>query len=351
MIDVYSMTLERLKAETEALGMKSYRAVQLYKWMTKYAQISEMTDISAADRAKISASMQLSPVKIADRLVSADKSVKYIFELADGNIIEGAFMKQGYGNTVCISTQVGCRMGCAFCASGIGGVVRNLTASEMLAQVLAVNRDAGGDGENRAVTNIVLMGSGEPFDNYDNVVLFLSLVSAPYGINVGQRNITLSTCGLPDAMKRLADDGVGVNLTVSLHATTDEARRKIMPIAYKYTIDEIIDAANYYASVTKRRTSFEYTMIKNSNMSDGDCARLAQLARRAKAHVNLIMLNYVKEKKVTGCTAAEAEKFRAKLTSLGVNATIRRSKGGDVGGACGQLRRRYTENKNILSGE
>ena len=345
MKNVFDMTLAELKTDLTENGFKPFRAAQVYKWMTKYTPVSEMSDLSNADREKLAAAYDFQPVKIADRLVSKDKSVKYIFLLSDGNVIEGALMKQGYGNTICVSTQVGCRMGCAFCASGIGGVVRNLTPGEMLAEVLAVNADLGKTEEgHRNVTNIVLMGSGEPLDNYENVTKFLSLVSSPDGINISQRNITLSTCGLADRIRKLADDGFSVNITISLHATTDEIRKTIMPIAYKYSIDEIIDACNYYAEKTGRRTSFEYTMIKSSNMGHFDALRLTGIAKRAKAHINLIMLNYVKEKNVKGCTEVEAQKFCKKLTDAGVNATIRRSKGGDVGGACGQLRRKYMEN-------
>ncbi len=345
MKNAFDMTLAELKTDLTENGFKPFRAAQVYKWMTKYTPVSEMSDLSNADREKLAAAYDFQPVKIADRLVSKDKSVKYIFLLSDGNVIEGALMKQGYGNTICVSTQVGCRMGCAFCASGIGGVVRNLTPGEMLAEVLAVNADLGKTEEgHRNVTNIVLMGSGEPLDNYENVTKFLSLVSCPDGINISQRNITLSTCGLADRIRKLADDGFLVNITISLHATTDEIRKTIMPIAYKYSIDEIIDACNYYAEKTGRRTSFEYTMIKSSNMGHFDALRLTGIAKRAKAHINLIMLNYVKEKNVKGCTEAEAQKFCKKLTDAGVNATIRRSKGGDVGGACGQLRRKYMEN-------
>lgn len=344
MINAFDLTLRELKDSLEQNGLKPFRAKQVFGWMTKYADIEEMSDLSLADRKLLKELYDFQPVSIVEKLVSKDKSVKYIFRLNDGNVVEGALMKQGYGNTICISTQVGCRMGCAFCASGIGGVVRNITPGEMLAQVLSVNRDLGKNIDGRRnITNIVLMGSGEPLDNYENVTKFLSLVSSPDGINISQRNITLSTCGLADNIIRLADDGFGVNLTISLHATTDEKRRKIMPVAFKYSIDEIIEASNYYSDKTGRRTSFEYTMIKNSNMSYFDCLRLSQLARRAKAHVNLIMLNYVKEKNVAGCTNAEAEKFCEKLCNFGINATIRRSKGGDVGGACGQLRRKYME--------
>lgn len=347
MKNAFDMTLAELKSDLLENGFKQFRAAQIYKWMIKYVPVGEMSDLSNSDREKLASMYDFQPIKIADRLVSKDKSIKYIFSLCDGSVIEGALMKQGYGNTICVSTQVGCRMGCAFCASGIGGVVRNLTAGEMLAQVIAVNADLGATEQgHRNVTNIVLMGSGEPLDNYENVTKFLSLVSNPDGINISQRNITLSTCGLADKIKQLADDGYTVNLTISLHATTDEIRKTIMPIAYKYSIDQIIDACNYYAEKTGRRTSFEFTMIKDSNMGHFDALRLAGLAKRAKAHVNLIMLNYVKEKHVKGCSEADAQKFCEKLTNMGVNATIRRSKGGDVGGACGQLRRKYLEEKH-----
>lgn len=343
-MNVYDLTLDELKLEIGKIGLKQFRAKQIYNWMTKYACFDEMSDLSVSDREKLKNIFDDRPVEILDKLVSKDKSVKYVFRLNDGNIIEGTLMKQNYGNTLCISTQVGCRMGCAFCASGIGGLVRNLSSGEMLAQILAVNKDEGVcEKDHRNVTNVVLMGSGEPLDNYENVVKFLTLVSSADGINISQRNITLSTCGLEDKIKSLADDGFFVNLTISLHATTDETRKTIMPIAKKYSIEQIIEASQYYAAKTGRRVSFEYTMIKGSNMGHFDCKRLASLARRAAAHVNLIMLNYVKEKKVTGCTDKEAEEFCKKLCDMGVNATIRRSKGGDVGGACGQLRRKYME--------
>ncbi len=342
-MNVYDLTLDELKNAVIETGLQQFRAKQIYKWMTKYVCFDEMSDLSVPDREKLKSEFEDKPVEILDKLVSKDKSVKYVFRLRDGNVIEGTLMKQGYGNTLCISTQVGCRMGCSFCASGIDGLIRNLSPGEMLAQILAVNKDEGEcDKDHRNVTNIVLMGSGEPLDNYDNVAKFLKLVSSPDGINISQRNITLSTCGLEDKIKKLADDGFFVNLTISLHATTDEIRKKIMPIAKKYSIEQIVEASQYYAKKTGRRVSFEYTMIKNSNMGYFDCKRLAGLARRAAAHVNLIMLNYVKEKNVKGCTDKEAEEFCKKLQDAGVNATIRRSKGGDVGGACGQLRRRYT---------
>lgn len=232
-------------------------------------------------------------------------------------------------------------MGCAFCASGIGGLVRNLTAGEILSQVLCVNRLQGGTLDKRAVTNIVLMGSGEPLDNYDEVTEFLRLVTSDGGLNVSERNISLSTCGLVENVRRLADDGFTVTLTFSLHASSDEYRRSIMPIANKYTIKEIVDAAKYYFDKTGRRVIFEYTMIKGVNVNHFDAKRLSEILKGFPCHVNLIPLNPVKEKNLKGISGAEAERFMKKLHEFGVSASIRKSKGSDVGGACGQLRRSY----------
>ena len=236
-------------------------------------------------------------------------------------------------------------MGCAFCASGIGGLVRNLTAGEILSQVLCVNREAGGNAKTRAVTNVVLMGSGEPLDNYDEVTKFIRLLSSEKGLDMSERNISLSTCGLVENVYRLADDGFAVTLTFSLHASDDEARRKVMPIANKYSIAEIVKAAKYYFEKTGRRVIFEYTMIKGVNMNHFDAKRLSEILRGFPCHVNLIMLNPVKEKNLTGCTKEEGERFMKKLNEMGVSATIRKSKGSDVGGACGQLRRSYVNGK------
>ena len=249
-------------------------------------------------------------------------------------------MPHDYGNSLCVSTQVGCRMGCEFCASGIGGLVRNLTAGEILGQVVSVNKFFCGNLSDRKITNIVLMGSGEPLDNYDNTVKFIETVSAPYGINIGQRSVSLSTCGIVDKMRELADLQLGVTLSVSLHATLDEYRRKLMPIANKYSVTDVVSAARYYFKKTGRRVIFEYSMVKGVNMSFSDARRLSELTKGMAAHVNLIMLNKVEGKKVEGCTALEAERFCEKLVSLGVSATIRRSMGADIAGACGQLRRK-----------
>ena len=300
-----------------------------------------MSDLPLSLRDKLKEKYYDRALKVEKTLVSADGTVKYLYRLNDGNVIEGAFMTQSYGNTLCVSTQVGCRMGCAFCASGIGGLVRNLTAGEILSQVLCVNRLQGGTLDKRAVTNIVLMGSGEPLDNYDEVTEFLRLVTSDGGLNVSERNISLSTCGLVENVRRLADDGFTVTLTFSLHASSDEYRRSIMPIANKYTIKEIVDAAKYYFDKTGRRVIFEYTMIKGVNVNHFDAKRLSEILKGFPCHVNLIPLNPVKEKNLKGISGAEAERFMKKLHEFGVSASIRKSKGSDVGGACGQLRRSY----------
>lgn len=334
--------VEKLVAE---LGAPSYRAKQLYAHITRFDDYDEMTDLPSAFREKLSEKYAARGVAIEKKLVSRDGTEKFLYRLSDGNIIEGAFMKQSYGNTLCVSTQVGCRMGCAFCASGIGGLVRNLTAGEILSQVLCVNREEGGSDRKRAVTNVVLMGSGEPLDNYDEVTKFLRLISSEKGLNMSERNISLSTCGLVENVYRLADDGFTVTLTFSLHASSDEERQKVMPIANRYSIAEIVKVAKYYFEKTGRRVIFEYTMIKGVNMNHFDAKRLSEILRGFPCHVNLIMLNPVKEKNLVGCTKEEGERFMKKLNEFGVSATIRKSKGSDVGGACGQLRRSYVNGK------
>lgn len=334
--------VEKLVAE---VGVPSYRAKQLYAHITRFDDYDEMTDLPSAFREKLSGKYAARGVAIEKKLVSRDGTEKFLYRLSDGNIIEGAFMKQSYGNTLCVSTQVGCRMGCAFCASGIGGLVRNLTAGEILSQVLCVNREEGGSDRKRAVTNVVLMGSGEPLDNYDEVTKFLRLISSEKGLNMSERNISLSTCGLVENVYRLADDGFTVTLTFSLHASSDEERQKVMPIANRYSIAEIVKAAKYYFEKTGRRVIFEYTMIKGVNMNHFDAKRLSEILRGFPCHVNLIMLNPVKEKNLVGCTKEEGERFMKKLNEFGVSATIRKSKGSDVGGACGQLRRSYVNGK------
>lgn len=336
----YTLT-ELTSVLTEEFSVPAYRAKQIYEHVTRFHSADEMTNVPLSLRNALKEKYDLQGVTIEKKLVSRDGTVKYLYRLSDGNIIEGAFMKQSYGNTLCVSTQVGCRMGCAFCASGIGGLVRNLSAGEILSQVLCVNRDAGGTKERRAVTNVVLMGSGEPLDNYDEVTKFIRLLCSSGGLGISERNVSLSTSGILENVRRLADDGFTVTLTFSLHASSDEARRRIMPVANKYTMRELIDAAKYYFEKTGRRVIFEYTMIKGENINHFDAKRLSEILKGFPCHVNLIPLNPVKEKNLKGCTKEEGERFMKKLNDMGVSATIRKSKGADIAGACGQLRRSY----------
>ncbi|MBQ8882021.1 MAG: 23S rRNA (adenine(2503)-C(2))-methyltransferase RlmN [Clostridia bacterium] len=337
---------EIVKIVTEEYNQPAYRAKQLYAGLSRFQSFDEMSDLPKNFREQLAQKYSPTALAIEKKFISVDGTEKYLYRLNDGNIIEGAFMKQHYGNTLCISTQVGCRMGCAFCASGIGGLVRNLTAGEILSQALAVNRDQGGTVNDRAITNIVLMGSGEPLDNYDEVTKFLRLVTSEKSLNISERNISLSTCGLVDKVYRLADDGFSVTLTFSLHASNDESRRRIMPVANKYLIKDIIDSAKYYFEKTGRRVIFEYTMIKGENINHFDAVRLSQIMKGFPTHINLIPLNPVKEKNITGCTKVEGERFMKKLNEMGVSASIRKSKGADIGGACGQLRRSYVGGGN-----
>lgn len=334
------LNIAELKELFSSYCCPAFRAEQVYRWLLCGNKFDEMSNLPKDLRARLSNDHIDCPVVITEVYKSKDGSEKYLYKLSDGNLIEGVYMPHDYGNTLCISTQVGCRMGCEFCASGIGGLVRNLTSGEILGQYVAVNRALGGTMSDRKLSNIVLMGSGEPLDNYDNVVKFIECVSDPKGLNVSRRSISLSTCGIVENIHRLADSGLDVTLSVSLHATLDEYRRKLMPIANKYSVTETMEAARYYFKKTGRRVVFEYSMVKDVNMSFSDARRLSELTKGMSAHVNLIMLNKVEGKNVQGCTEREAERFYEKLKSLGVSATIRRSMGSDIAGACGQLRRR-----------
>jgi len=334
-------------------GAPAYRAGQLYKWLLAGVGTDGMTDIPAALRDKISNDYILNPAKIVKKLKSKDGTVKYLFELHDCNVVEGVLMKYKHGRTLCLSVQVGCRMGCVFCASGADGHVRNLSAGEILGQAVAAGADIG-----ERVTNLVLMGSGEPFDNYDNTIKFLRLVTDARGLNIGRRNISVSTCGLVEGIKKLADEGMGVNLSISLHATTDANRQKIMPVAKSNSIAAIMAAARYYFDQTGRRVIIEYCLTKE-NTTDTDAKRLAELTRGLSCHVNLITLNKSNFSKadcrvglrpprndiIIGCTKDEAKAFSDKLTQAGVSNTIRRSMGSDIEGACGQLRTKFVRCK------
>lgn len=319
-----------------------YTAKQVRAFCFSGRSIEEMTSLSKALRARLSEIAYADPVKVKRVYPSRDGSRKYLFSLTDGELIEGVFMPHDYGNTLCVSTQIGCRMHCAFCASGRDGLVRDLHFSEILGQVVAVNRAEGGTPKARAVTNVVLMGSGEPFDNYDNVMRFLEEVTAPDGLNVSERNISLSTSGLADKIRKFADSGRKVTLSISLHSPFDEERSKLMPVNRKYDVASVTDAARYYFKKTGRRVIFEYTLIKGVNDTDACAARLKEILKGFPSHVNIIRLNDTGlEMKRPSADAAGA--FMLKLNSLGVSATVRHSFGEDVEGACGQLRRRVKE--------
>ncbi len=338
-------------AETEtlilSLGEKKFRAKQLFEGLMQGKAISEITSLSKPLKTRLQEDYEDTPVKIKEIFHSGDGTEKYLFELADGNLIEGVLMKYKYGYTQCVSTQVGCRMGCKFCASTLGGLVRNLTAGEILSQILVVNAlhkaETAGVTDGRAVTNVVLMGSGEPLDNYANTLRFLRNVSAEEGLNISARNISLSTCGLVPKMYDLANEGIPLNLTVSLHATEDSARARTMPVAKAYKIADILKACDYYFEKTGRRYYFEYTLIAGENCDEAHAEGLIKLLKGRPCHVNLIRLNEVKERSLKALDEKAAYRFLGRLEKGGLSATLRRQIGADIGGACGQLRASYLE--------
>lgn len=321
-----------------------YTAAQIYSFLQDGKNFDEMTSLKKDLREKLKNNFIANPVGILEVFTGKSGTKKYLFKLSDNNLIEGVYMLHDYGDTLCLSTQIGCRMGCTFCASTLDGLVRNLTPGEMLGQVICVNRDNGGSAKNRAITNLVLMGSGEPFDNYDNVLKFLDKVSEEGGINISERNISLSTSGLCDKIRKFATSGHKVTLSISLHAPFDELRSALMPVNKAYCVKELVDSAKYYFENTGRRVIFEYTLIKGENDSDACAKELARLLKGFPAHVNLIRLNEVKERNHVAPSVDATEEFLHKLEKLGVSATIRKSLGNDIEGACGQLRRRYLEN-------
>lgn len=334
-------SIDNLKQLMSELNEPSFRAKQIFRSVHSGKTFDEMSDLKISLREQLKSVFCDCPCKIVEQLRSKDGTMKFLFELYDGNVIEGVLMKYSYGYTQCVSTQVGCRMGCSFCASTIDGLVRNLSAGEILGQIIAVNKLCGGTLDKRAITNVVLMGSGEPFDNYDNVISFLKLVSAPEGICISPRNVSVSTCGIVPKMLEIADEGLPINLTVSLHAPFDEMRKKLMPIANKYSITEIIDACKIYFEKTGRRIYFEYSLVRGENDTNECATQLIKILRGFPCHVNLIRLNAVKEKNMLSTTDENAKRFMQKLNDGGLSATIRRQMGNDIDGACGQLRRKF----------
>ena len=344
MEQLLSMSLEELTAWLKERGYPAFRGRQLYEWLQRGASFDEMTNLPKDFRARLAEGASANPVRIRDAFVSKlDGTEKYLYELDDGNLIEGVLMRYHHGNTLCLSTQIGCRMGCAFCASTLEGCVRSLTPAEMLGQIIAVNRRLNGDGR---VGNVVLMGSGEPLDNYDNVMKFLRLMNDARGLNMSLRGVSLSTCGLVPNMYRLADEGLPVTLSVSLHAPNDEIRRKLMPVARAYAMEVVLAACRNYVDKTGRRVIFEYAMVGDMNCEMAHADELAHRLRGLQCHVNLIPLNEVKERDALKApTPAQVERFMKRLEERHISVTRRREMGDDIQGACGQLRRHTLMNE------
>ena len=341
--DLKSMTLEELTAEVTAAGEKAFRAKQLYQWMHEKlaADFDEMTNLPKSFREKLAADYIWTSLETVDvRISGVDGTRKYLFCLEDGNVIESVLMRYKHGNSVCVSSQKGCRMGCRFCASTLNGLARNLRASEILEQVYRIQRDTG-----ERVSNVVVMGSGEPMDNYENVVRFIRLLSAPEGLNISQRNITVSTCGLVPQIYRLAEEGLQITLALSLHAPSDEVRRELMPIANRYPLREVLDACGNYYEKTGRRLTFEYSLVKGVNDNLEEAKALARLIGGYHGHVNLIPVNPIKERDYVQSNREAVEAFKNYLERQGINVTVRREMGRDIGGACGQLRKSYMDRK------
>lgn len=334
--DIRSLSYEELAAETESLGYPRFRAAQIFSWLHNKTVISfdEMTDLSKPVREQLKEKYALLNCETETKLVSKiDGTVKYLFKLHDGEFVESVVMKYKYGRSICISTQVGCKMGCKFCASAIGGFVRNMTPGEMLSEIYTAQRDL-----NVKINHIVLMGTGEPLDNFDNVVKFLGLITDEKGQNISMRHISLSTCGVVPKIYELADKKLGLTLSVSLHAPNNVIRSLSMPINNKYDIDELLDACKYYTANTGRRISFEYAMIKDLNDSD-ECAReLAQRLSGMLCHVNLIPVNSVRERSYKKSSVDRQKRFIDILAAKGITATVRRTLGSDINASCGQLR-------------
>lgn len=334
--DIKSYNLKELKEEIQQLGEKPFRAGQIYKWLhvDKVETFDEMTNISKDLRQKLSNEFEirtLEPVKVL--ISKIDGTRKYLFRIKGGTIIESVLMRYHHGNSVCISTQSGCRMGCRFCASTLNGLDRNLEPSELLEQIYQIEKNIG-----EKVSNIVLMGSGEPLDNYDNVTKFLELITDENGANISQRNITLSTCGLVPKINELAKKHLQITLAISLHASDDETRRKLMPIANKYTIDEVLEACRNYFKETGRRITFEYSLVAGENDTTGEADRLAARIKGINCHVNLIPVNPIKERDFVQSGKKAVLDFKRRLEKYKINVTIRREMGRDINGACGQLR-------------
>ena len=335
-MNLKSMTLPELSALLKQMGQPAFRAKQLYGWLHRGVRsYEEMTNLPGALRAELAEKYPIhAPTVLRRQESQKDGTIKYLWQLSDGNCVETVLMRYHYGNTVCISTEVGCRMGCAFCASTIGGLVRKLEPFEMLDEVLFTQVDSG-----QPISHIVLMGIGEPLDNFDEVMKFLENITSPEGVNIGMRNISLSTCGLVPKIDQLAEKKLQLTLSVSLHAPNNEIRSGMMPVNDAYPVEVLMQAVRRYQDTTGRRVSFEYSMVRGVNDSDACAKQLANLIRGMGAHVNLIPINPVDGSPYSATDAANVHRFQQKLESLGVNATVRRRLGSEISAACGQLRR------------
>lgn len=340
MTDIKSMNMEELKALMTELGDKPFRAKQIYSWLHERLVTSydEMTNIPKSLKEKLK-DYPITALEMVDVQISKiDGTRKYLFRLNDGNVIESVLMRYKHGNSVCISSQVGCRMGCRFCASTIGGLTRGLQASEMLDQIYRIQVLSG-----ERVSNVVVMGTGEPLDNYENLLRFIHILTEEGGLHISQRNLTVSTCGLVPKMYELAKEKFQMTLALSLHAPNDEKRQELMPIARKYTMDEVLDACRNYFEETGRRITFEYSLVAGVNDRDQDARELSSKIGDINCHVNLIPVNPIKERSFQRSTRQAVENFKIKLEKCGINVTIRREMGSDIDGACGQLRKSYME--------
>ena len=347
--DLKSLNYQELQDELVAIGEKAFRGKQMYQWLHEKLVNTpeEMGNIPAALKEKLKLQYTCSSLQIIDVFTSGiDGTQKYLFRLHDGNIIESVLMKYKHGNSVCVSSQVGCRMGCRFCASTLGGLTRNLLPGEILDQVYQIQKYSG-----ERVSNLVLMGTGEPLDNYDNVVKFIRMLSDEHGLNISQRNITVSTCGIVPRIYDLAKEKLQITLALSLHAATQEKRMELMPIAYKYNLNDVIEACRYYYEQTGRRLTFEYSLVGGVNDTEKDVQQLVSLVGGLNCHINLIPVNPIKERSYVQSNAKVIMNFKTKLEKCGIHATIRREMGRDIGGACGQLRKSYMDGELETRGD
>ena len=343
--DIKSMDLEELKTFFSDMGEKAFRANQVYEWLhvRQVESFEEMTNLSKTLRERLDETCRIITLRKEQVQISKlDGTRKYLFLLEDGNVIESVLMKYKHGNSVCISSQVGCRMGCRFCASTLDGLVRGLAAAEMLDQIYQIGKDIG-----ERISNVVVMGTGEPMDNFDNLVKFITLLTDENGLHISQRNLTVSTCGIVPRMRELADKKLAITLALSLHASNQKKRLELMPVANKYDIHEVIDACRYYFEQTGRRVTFEYSLVGGVNDTKEDAKELTELIHGMNCHVNLIPVNPIRERDYVQSNAHVIEAFKEKLERSGLTVTVRREMGRDIDGACGQLRRKYKENQRL----